>query len=117
MGFSDKLKNKKAAVFGLDNVIYPERDYLLQVYYLFAQFLEYTEQMDAKAVLEHMQSLFEQGDPKIFKETAEKFNIPQKYEENFHLLHQTARLPLKLLLFDNILSLMQEIVVDRKQIY
>ncbi len=40
-----------------------------------------------------------------------------KYRENFDRLYYTARLPLKLLLFSNVLNLLQEIVVDRKQLF
>lgn len=38
------VKDKQIVIFELDNVLYPEKDYLLQVYYLFAQFIEYSEQ-------------------------------------------------------------------------
>ena len=41
--YTDIDARKKAFVFELDNVLYPEKDYLLQVYYLFASFLEYSE--------------------------------------------------------------------------
>jgi hypothetical protein len=37
------MTRKKAFVFELDNVLYPEKDYFFQIYYLFANLLEYTE--------------------------------------------------------------------------
>jgi hypothetical protein len=48
MNYSHIDKRKKAFIFELDNVLYPEKDYLYQVYYLFAALLEYTEFIDAK---------------------------------------------------------------------
>lgn len=118
MAFEQYIKGKKAVVFGLDNVLYPEKDYLLQVYYLFAEFISYTEQMDAKKILAFMTEEYTAyGEVNIFNKTAEKFNIPLKYSSNFILLHQTARLPLKLLLYQQILSFLQELVVERLDIF
>ena len=49
MKYSDIDQRKTAFILELDNVLYPEKDYLFQVYYLFAAMLEYIEQLDAKA--------------------------------------------------------------------
>lgn len=118
MAFEQYIKGKKAVIFGLDNVLYPEKDYLLQVYYLFSEFISYTEQMDAKEILAYMTSEYTaKGDVDIFEKTAEKFNIPLKYSSNFILLYQTARLPLKLLLYQQILSFLQELVIERIAIF
>ena len=118
MAFEDYIKNKKAFILGLDNVLYPENDYLLQVYYLFAEFIEYSEQLNAKAILVFMQQEFEShGIVNIFEKTAVQFNIPKKYKDNFILLHQNARLPLKLLLYQQVLSFLQEVVIERKDIF
>lgn len=118
MAFEQYIKGKKAVVFGLDNVLYPEKDYLLQVYYLFAEFISYTEQMDAKKILAFMTEEYAAyGEVNIFNKTAEKFNIPLKYSSNFILLHQTARLPLKLLLYQQLLSFLQELVLERVNIF
>lgn len=112
------IETYNAFIFGLDNVLYPEKDYLLQVYYLFSEFMEYTEQLNAKDITEFMQLEYvHHGHVNIFEKTAAKFNISQKYLSNFELLHENARLPLKLLPFQKILSLLQEIVVERKAIY
>ena len=112
------LNHKKAFVFKLDNVLYPEKDYLLQVYYLFAEFMSYTEQLDAAKMIEYMQQEYlRNGDTEIFKKTATIFQIPLKYENNFLLLHQNARLPLKLLLYKQVLQLLQDLVVERKEIF
>ncbi|TCD10593.1 haloacid dehalogenase [Pedobacter frigidisoli] len=112
------VKDKQIVIFELDNVLYPENDYLLQVYYLFAQFVEYTEQKLATSVLEFMRTEFEEnGAGQLFEKTAAQFGIDKKYQYNFDLLHQNARLPLKLLLYKNMLEFMQELVLDRKQIF
>lgn len=118
MAFETHIAPKKAFIFGLDDVLYPEKDYLLQVYYLFAEFIEYSEQINAKAIIAFMQTEYSHhGNVNIFEKTAAKFNIPEQYKSNFELLHENARLPLKLLLFQNVLSFLQEIVIERKEIY
>jgi FMN phosphatase YigB (HAD superfamily) len=112
------VKDKEIVIFELDDVLFPEKDYLLQVYYLFAQFIEYTEQKTAQAIIEFMRSEYENGGTdKLFERTAAQFGIDTKYQYNFDLLHQNARLPLKLLLYKNMLEFMQELVVNRKQIF
>lgn len=118
MAFEDIIKNSKAFILGLDNIIYPEKDYLLQVYYLFSEFMAYSEQADASTILAFMKAEFEQnGAERIFEKTANNFNLPDKYKTNFELLHQNARLPLKLLLYKQVLALLQEVVIERKSIF
>lgn len=118
MKYSDLDNRKKAFVFELDNVIYPEKDYLYQVYYLFSSLLEYIELTDAKAVTDLMINTYiTGGKDTVFDAVKEKFGIDEKYRINFHHLLLTVKLPLKLLVYKNVLDLMQEIVVDRKQIF
>lgn len=118
MSLENYLQHKRAFVFELDNVIYPEKDYLLQVYYLFAQFMEYGEQMDAQAIVKSMQHIyFGEGPEHVFDKTVRQLGIPDKYKLNFDMLMLSARLPLKLLIFNEVLKFMQEIVMDRKQIF
>lgn len=113
--FEQALQEKEVFVIGLDDEIYPQKDYLLQVYYLFAQFMEYSLQMDATTILNFMtQQYHSKGTEGMFPATAETFSIPATYEENFINLHVNARLPLKLLLFKEILEEMQAIVTERK---
>ncbi len=52
------IKANDAFIFEFDNVLYPEKDFLLQVYYLFGQFVEYSEQIDGKAIVNYMQQLY-----------------------------------------------------------
>lgn len=118
MSFEQYIQDKQAFVFELDDVIYPEKDYLLQVYYLFAQFMEYGEQTDAGAMVKSMQeTYFSEGADAVFDKTARLFDIPYQYKINFDMLMNSGRLPLKLLIFNQILKFMQEIVVERKQIF
>ena len=118
MDFQSILNEKRAFVFDLDNVLYPEKDYLLQVYYLFAQFIEYGEQINAAEMVTFMQAVYlEEGAEGIFERTAEKFNIPLKYKLNFDLLLQNARLPLKLLIYEGVLNLLQEVAGQAKQLF
>jgi len=117
--YKDLDSNIKAFVFELDNVIYQEKDYLLQVYYLFSNFIEFVEGYPAASDLTRFFKVAytHGGEKDIFDRAKEAFGIDEKYRENFERLHYTAILPLKLLLFSEILELMQEIVVDRKQLF
>lgn len=119
INYSDFNPSKKAFIFELDNVLYPEKDYLLQVYYLFANFLEYMETVPpAGDLVAFMQKSYEhQGKEGIFDRAQEVFGIDEKYRENFLRLHREAKLPLKLLLYKEMLDLLQQITVDRKQIF
>ncbi|MET3113235.1 hypothetical protein AAKU52_000957 [Pedobacter sp. CG_S7] len=112
------IRDNDVFVFELDNVLYPEKDFFLQVYYLFGQFVEYGEQMDATAILKYMQHIYmEQGHEGIFEKTASHFGIPEKYKLNFDLLQRNVRLPLKLLLFDPCLALLNALVKAQKPIF
>jgi len=117
--YIDLDHRKKAFVFELDDVLYPESDYLLQVYYLFSNFIEFTETfLQAADLIEFFKkSYLQHGDNGIFDRAKEVFAINEKYRDNFDRLYFTARLPLKLLLFSNVLTLLQEIVIDRKDIF
>ncbi|MEZ2334926.1 HAD family hydrolase [Mucilaginibacter sp. RCC_168] len=118
MNYKDIDGRKSAFIFELDNVLYPEKDYLYQVYYLFANLLEYTELVDAKQTTDIMVNTYTSiGKDSVFNKVAEAFPIVEKYRDKFENLLVTAKLPLKLLLYQNILTLMQEIVVDRKKLF
>ena len=116
--YKDIDPRKEAFIFELDDVLYPEKDYLYQVYYLFTAFLEYTELIDAKEATSLMiDTYLSEGKEMVFDRLKEKFNIDEKYRFNFDHLNITAKLPLKLLLDQNMLNLMQDIVIDRKQLF
>lgn len=118
MRFEKYLAHKKAVIITLDDALFPKKDYLLQVYYLFAEFISYTEQIDSKKILDFMSAEYmAHGESSIFEKTATQFDIPHKYKHNFSLLHETARLPLKLLLFNQVLILLQTAVENKIQIF
>ena len=118
MNYSDINKSKQAFIFELDDVIYPEKDYLFQVYYLFTSVLEYTDLLDAKAATQVMVDAYLAGEKdRAFDILQEKYNVDEKYRANYDNLILTAKLPLKLLLYKSVLDFMQEIVVDRKKIF
>jgi FMN phosphatase YigB (HAD superfamily) len=118
MKYSEIDQRKSAFVFELDDVIYPEKDYLFQVYYLFASFIEYTELFDAKVITDLMVTTYNtEGPDKVFDTVKEKFALDEKYRINFQHLLLTVKLPLKLLVYQTVLDLLQDIVVDRKKIF
>ena len=119
LNYSNIRPDKKAFIFELDNLLYPEKDYLLQVYYLFANFIEYTETVpSAPELINFMKLTYEaDGADGLFEKVQAAFGIDVKYNDEFDRLHRTARLPLKLILYKNALDLLQEIVINRKQIF
>lgn len=119
LSYSDIDANKNVFIFELDDVLYPQQDYILQVYYLFANFLEYTEAFPPAAELTAFlkKSYLQHGSEGIFKKASEVFGIDAKYEENFNRLQSSAQLPLKLLLYPSILELLNALVSDQKSVY
>lgn len=117
--YKDLDPRKKAFIFELDNVLYPEKDFLLQVYYLFANFIEFSEGNPlSEDLVNFLQTAYNHhGDENIFERVKEGLGIDEKYRVNFERLYHTARLPLKLLVNDQVLKLLQEIIIDRKQLF
>ncbi|MBD3749713.1 MAG: HAD hydrolase-like protein [Sphingobacteriales bacterium] len=119
MNFPAIPEQKKVVIFELDDVLYPQKDYDLQVYYLFANFIAYLETFPpAQEVISFIQKRYEihQNDG-MFKEVAATFGMDTKYEENLKLLFKNAKLPLKLLLFKEALELLQELTVNRVKVF
>jgi len=118
MKYQKYIDDNEAFIFELDDVLYPEKDYLLQVYYLFAQFVEYTDQIEGQEIVSFMEkSYLEEGTDAIYDKTAERFGFGEKFRVNFDLLQENARLPLKLLLFAPVLSFLQEIREAGKPVF
>lgn len=115
---TDIGEHKKAVVFGLDDVLFPQKDYLLQVYYLFANLLEYTETVPpADDLVKFFKTAYEHhGAVGIFERAAEAFGIDAKYKASFDKLHYTAQLPLKLLLYKSMHELMGALNEEGKQL-
>lgn len=110
------LPAKQVFVLGLDDVIYPKRDFTLQVYYLFAQFVEFTaHQPAAPELLAVMKATYEQkGAPSVFEETVKKYPEIAPFKENFDRLEHQARLPLKLILNPNLAEFLQKAKQENK---
>lgn len=116
--YSDIDPRKKAFIFELDDVLYPGKDYYYQVYYLFANLLEYTELNSAARTTDLMTNTYtEKGEDEVFDTIVAELNIDEKYRKNLEIMLLTARLPLKLLLYKNMLTFMQEVVLDRKKLF
>lgn len=118
MDFKRFLDEGNSFVFGFEGVLFPEKDYLLQVYYLFSHFIEYAEQQPATEILDFMKSDYAQnGREGIFDRAIEKLGIPEKYRLNFELLLKGAKLPLKLELFPQMRTLLEEVAGSGNQIF
>jgi phosphoglycolate phosphatase-like HAD superfamily hydrolase len=110
---------KSTFIFELDQVLIPEKEYDLQVYYLFTNFIEYLETFpNANEMLEFISKRYElHGKQNMFNELVSVFGIDKKYEENLALLFSNAKLPLKILLYKEALELLEDLVANRKNIY
>jgi phosphoglycolate phosphatase-like HAD superfamily hydrolase len=119
MDYSSILKNKTAIIFEFDDVLFPQKDYDLQVYYLFANFIEYLESFPpSQEVISFIQKRYDQHqNHEMFEAISQTFGIDEKYKENLLLLFTHAKLPLKLLLFKEALDLLQELAINRRQIF
>lgn len=90
--------DKELYLFELDNVIFRKRDYLVQVYYLFGSFYEFTEgKSNANEIAQFMSKIYDHhGEEQVFLATKTMFDIDDKYEDNFLRLRANAQLPIKL---------------------
>lgn len=118
MLFDQLIKEKKAFVFDFDNTLYPEKDYLYQVYYMIGQFIEYQETFEHDKVTKFLIDEFENnGRGQLFNKLIERFSLKEEYIENFLRLMRTARLPLKLLLFKEAEWMLNELVKNNIPIF
>jgi phosphoglycolate phosphatase-like HAD superfamily hydrolase len=102
-------KSYKALVLDLDNTIYPEKDYLFQVYFLIGQFVEYQDGIAHDQVTQFLIDEFmANGRDHIFDKMIAQFNLPETYLENCFRLLRTAKIPLPLLIFKDMLIRLQE---------
>lgn len=111
-------QEKQLYVFELDNIIYPKQDYDLQVYYLFATFIEFTEAFPPQAdLIEFAKTSYAaHGAEGMFQRMQEAFGIPDQYAQQFEYLYANAQLPLPLLLYPEMQTLLKELVDAGKQI-
>jgi FMN phosphatase YigB (HAD superfamily) len=116
--YSDIDPRKKAFIFELDDVLYPAKDYYYQIYYLFANLLEYTELNNASQTTDLMIDTYtKKAEGEVFDAIVSQLNVEEKYRKNLEIMLLTARLPLKLLLYKNMLTFIQEVVLDRKKLF
>lgn len=116
--YSDIDPRKKAFIFELDDVLYPAKDYYYQIYYLFANLLEYTELNSASQTTDLMIDTYtKKGERGVFDTIVSELGVEEKYRKNLEVMLLTARLPLKLLLYKNMLTFIQEVVLDRKKLF
>ena len=110
--------DKAVYCFELDDVLYPRQDYVLQVYYLFAQFVEFTEgSLPANDLALFMKDTYlRHGEEQLFTRVQERFGLAPTYEENLNRLLANAHLPLKLLLFAEIERFLQALFEKEKKI-
>ena len=118
MNWKEIPLTKKIYLFEMDDVLYAKQDYLLQIYYLFAQFVAFTESTDiAPDIVNYMQKIYlEKGEERVFEETNDHFKFKTDYQENFNRLMVNGQLPLKLLLFTEIKLLFASIIERGGQI-
>lgn len=97
-------EGKQLYLFEVDDVLFAKRDYILQIYYLFGQFVEFTESKPiAAAITQFMKARFEANDTdELLLATQKEFDLREPYLENFERLQANAHLPLKLLLLEEI---------------
>lgn len=108
----------KAYIFDLDNTIYPEKDYLYQVYYLIGKYIEEKEKASSKEITEFLVYQFEKsGRKNLLNKLLDKFSLPESYMEDMLEIMRTAKLPLKLHMFKPVFELMQELVSNKLKIY
>lgn len=109
---------KSVYLFEIDDVLYPKRDYLLQVYYLFSNFVEYMEARPlAKDMTAFMKTTFEAaGEEAVLRETIAHFALDETYTEHFGRLKANAHLPLKLILKSDIKTLLLSLFEKQKKV-
>lgn len=118
MLFDQLVEKKKVFVFDLDNTLYPEKDYLYQVYYMIGQFIEYHETFDHEIITKYLINEFEnKGRSHIFDKLIEQFSLKKEYVDNCIRLLRTARLPLKLLLYKEAEWMLNELKEKQKYIF
>lgn len=117
--YNDIDPTKKAFIFEIDDVLFPRQDYIIQVYYLFANMLEYVEKEPSSSELSSFLKLtyLKEGENNIFEKASERFAIDKKYKESFNSLHVNAKLPLKLLLYKEMLNLLTYLIGEGKSVF
>lgn len=111
-------ENKDLYIFELDDVLYPRRDYVLQVYYLFAQFVDFTEGSNiALQMVDFMKATLEsEGEEGMLQKVQDRFQLSKDYTDNYARLEANAHLPAKLFLFDDARATVGDLLEKGKKI-
>ncbi len=115
---SELLKEKEVFVFELVDVLFPKRDFLLQVYYMFAQFMEYAEGRPISGEMTaFMAKIYDrEGETGIFEKTANQFALDGQHQEAFERLHHKVQLPVKLIVYPEMMEFMQRAHSEQKKL-
>lgn len=110
--------DKDLYLFELDDVLFPKRDYLVQVYYLFGSFYEFTEgQSNANDIAKFMTKIYDlHGEEHVLLATKMMFNINNQYDDNFYRLLANAQIPLKLEFTQQTKLLLDQLIDKKKKI-
>lgn len=106
------LEDKRAVIFGLDNVLYPAKDYYLQVFYMFGQFIEFLEARPvASAITEDLKALYLSSDTlPALDDLSSKYNLTTDYADKLDRLYHQVQLPLKLELYPAVLQILRQLI-------
>lgn len=97
----EALKNRKAILLDVDDVMYPAQDYLIQVYYLFANLVEFAEGRPIGLPLATFMKThyLAKGEEELLSKAQEAFGFSDQFAPQLdRLLHQ-AQLPLPLMIY------------------
>lgn len=110
--------DKDLYLFELDDVLFARQDYILQVYYLFASFFEFTEgTVKANDMAQFMKKVYEHhGEDQVFVAIREIYGVDEKYHENFDRLQANAQLPLKLEIQQGVVETLKVLFEAKKQV-
>lgn len=105
-----ELHKYKAYIFDLDNTLYPEKDYLYQIYYLIGIYLAERENVDAKAITDFLIKEFENaGRRSLFNKVLQEFKLNMEYLPDLLEIQRKAKLPLKLYLYRDVYEVLKKI--------
>lgn len=118
MNFTPENLNKKVFAFELDDVLFKKADYDLQVYYLFAHFLEFNLGFTmASDLVPFMKKVYEEQGPKaVFDQVSKRYGIDRSLLQNLERLQVNAQLPLPLILFPEMEQLLLQLFEQKKEV-
>lgn len=109
---------KEVYLFEIDDILIERADYILQVYYLFGSFYEFTEgSPSANDIAQFMKKVRQyHGEDKVFDAAKEMFGIDEKYRENFERLQANAQIPLRINLKPDVEQLLVQLEEKGKKV-